>query len=897
MNYKLEKLDFLNKKIIGNLFSMKQKGLSIFVILSMVLSISTSFVLYPSVIQAAIVFTNSSTDDNGTSGGSSISIPAPSGISLGDLLLASISVSLAGNSNSVITAPAGWNSVLTTTNANNVQISTYYKVAGSSEPLSYAWSLDHNFKAVGGILHYTGTDASNPIDASGGNTGNSGTSKTPAVAPSVTTTIANDEIVALFAADDGSSLTIGIPSGMSQRYAAANQNNHGPSIAADDAIQALTGATGTKSASLDQKNDNWSAQTIAIAPAKTSQTIIFNPLETKTYGDADFTVSATASSGLTVTFTASGDCTVLATMVHLVAAGSCTITAHQSGDGIYAAAPDVPQTFSINQKSIAVVADNKSKNFGDPDPALTYQYTGSLVGTDAFTGSLMRVAGEDVGTYAIEQGTLTLGSNYLINFTGANFIIGTETINVTANAVSKVYGDSDPALTYTSNPALQSGDSFSGSLVRAAGENAGNYAITQGTLTAGSNYTINFTGAEFTITPKALTVTAATDTKIYDGTTVSAGIPTFSPALLGTDSANFSQSFDNKNVGTGKVLTPSGTVSDGNSGNNYAVTFVTNTTGVITTRPITVTAVTDTKVFDGTTSSSKVPTITVGSLADSDTATWTQTFNTSDVGTGKILIPAGTVSDGNSGNNYTVTFVNDTTGVITAVATPPPPPSGGGGGGGGGGGIGTYSVFASAGPNGTITPSGSLAYSPGANQTFTITPDVGFQVSNVLVDNVSVGAVTTYTLNNINGNHTILANFSVIPQVAGASTGPTTQNTPTTPTTPTTSNTESNSGSTPPPSTTGSHKKSAVKKVSPPSGENNTATGEITDNNNPAGSNTEPSLTEETSSEQTAALSLSNGSLFDWVKGHWFWILLLLLIILAIGSYYYYNYNKKGVSK
>jgi hypothetical protein len=171
------------------------------------------------------------------------------------------------------------------------------------------------------------------------------------------------------------------------------------------------------------------------------------------------------------------------------------------------------------------------------------------------------------------------------------------------------------------------------------------------------------------ITTRAITVTAVTDTKQYDGTTSSTGVPTITVgSLLGGDSATWTQSFDSAAIGTGKTLTPTGTVTDGNSGNNYAVTFVANITGVITTRAITVTAVTDTKQYDGTTSSTGVPTITVGSLLGGDSATWTQSFDTSAIGSGKTLTPTGTVTDGNSGNNYSVTFVTNTTGVITTRA-------------------------------------------------------------------------------------------------------------------------------------------------------------------------------------------------------------------------------------
>ena len=89
-------------------------------------------------------------------------------------------------------------------------------------------------------------------------------------------------------------------------------------------------------------------------------------------------------------------------------------------------------------------------------------------------------------------------------------------------------------------------------------------------------------------------------------------------------------------MGTGKTLTAAGSVNDGNSGGNYTVTFVTNTTGAITARAITVTAVTSTKIYDGTTSSTATPTIT-GGLGTGDTAAFSETFDTKNEGTGKTL--------------------------------------------------------------------------------------------------------------------------------------------------------------------------------------------------------------------------------------------------------------------
>jgi beta-xylosidase len=82
-------------------------------------------------------------------------------------------------------------------------------------------------------------------------------------------------------------------------------------------------------------------------PAPASQSITFGDITPKTVGDSDFTVSATSTSGLPVTFTAAGACTLLNTSVHLTGAGTCTITARQEGSPRFLAAPDVVRSFQV----------------------------------------------------------------------------------------------------------------------------------------------------------------------------------------------------------------------------------------------------------------------------------------------------------------------------------------------------------------------------------------------------------------------------------------------------------------------------------------------------------------------------------------------------------------------
>jgi hypothetical protein len=77
------------------------------------------------------------------------------------------------------------------------------------------------------------------------------------------------------------------------------------------------------------------------------QTITFGPLAASGWGDP--AVTATASSGLPVTFTAAGTCTVTGANVHLTGVGTCTITAAQPGNNDYAAATPVQQAFTVEQ--------------------------------------------------------------------------------------------------------------------------------------------------------------------------------------------------------------------------------------------------------------------------------------------------------------------------------------------------------------------------------------------------------------------------------------------------------------------------------------------------------------------------------------------------------------------
>lgn len=106
---------------------------------------------------------------------------------------------------------------------------------------------------------------------------------------------------------------------------------------------------------------------------------------------------------------------------------------------------------------------------------------------------------------------------------------------------------------------------------------------------------------------------------------------------------------------------------------------------------------------------------------------------------------------GKAGDTYTVTFIytkNSSGGGSSS-----------GGGGGGSSTVSSYTIKASAGANGTISPNGSVSVARGKDQTFTISAINGYRIADVLVDGKSVGNVSTYTFENVKANHTIEAKF------------------------------------------------------------------------------------------------------------------------------------------
>lgn len=255
---------------------------------------------------------------------------------------------------------------------------------------------------------------------------------------------------------------------------------------------------------------------------KTSQTIGFGPLTERYYRDADFNLSATASSGLTdITFSSSDAAiaTVTGNVVHILHAGTVTITAKQAGNSNYAAAQQAT-ILTILPLAITVTADAKTKKVGEQDPEFTYAYTPKLIGNEMFTGSLTRQAGSGEGVYSILN-NLLLSNDYSINYVGAELTITNKEIQtVTFEPLAdRVYGGADFNLSATASSKLTAFTfSSSNTYVATVTGNvvhilhAGTTTITA-TEAGDANYATGQQDRTLTVLPLAITVTADAKTK------------------------------------------------------------------------------------------------------------------------------------------------------------------------------------------------------------------------------------------------------------------------------------------------------------------------------------------------------------------------------------------------
>ncbi|MGC4101942.1 beta strand repeat-containing protein [Ferruginibacter sp.] len=197
--------------------------------------------------------------------------------------------------------------------------------------------------------------------------------------------------------------------------------------------------------------------------AKQNQTITFAAPATKTYGNADFAHNASSTnSTIPVTLVSSNTAvaTIVGNNIHIVGAGTSTITASQAGNVGYFPAADVVRTLTVNKAALAIKVRDTTRNFGTANPAFTITYTGFVLGetaanlTTPATVSTIATISSAPGYYNLSlQGATS--SNYAITNTDGKLTV--LPASGTATPYINLYMSNKTAVTvrlYSPEPAL-----------------------------------------------------------------------------------------------------------------------------------------------------------------------------------------------------------------------------------------------------------------------------------------------------------------------------------------------------------------------------------------------------------------------------------------------------------
>lgn len=248
--------------------------------------------------------------------------------------------------------------------------------------------------------------------------------------------------------------------------------------------------------------------------------------------------------------------------------GTYTITQGTLSAGSNYTITYIPALITVTPAALIISANAQSATYGS---ALTLG-SSAFTSTGLVNGDTISGVGLTVAANAVVPGTTNIGSytivsnnavgantgNYTITYQTGVLTVNPKPINVVANAANMVYADSTlSSLTYQTVSGLVNGDTMSGALATTASayngsagsaSNVGTYAITQGSLSAGSNYTITYTPANFTVTAAPLTVAALDQTSTYGALAV------ISQAALTTPTAGTVGSLRNGDYVSGATI-------------------------------------------------------------------------------------------------------------------------------------------------------------------------------------------------------------------------------------------------------------------------------------------------------------------------------------------------------
>nr|WP_121272120.1 Ig-like domain-containing protein [Pedobacter schmidteae] len=281
------------------------------------------------------------------------------------------------------------------------------------------------------------------------------------------------------------------------------------------------------------------------AVPKANQTITFNAIGAKIYGDATFALGNANSSGnLAVTYTAADPTVVSITgnMATILKAGNTLITASQAGNAAFNAATAVQQNLTVGQKALIITATDRGKTYGDAVSFAGTEFTAAgLVNGNTVTGVTLNSTGAAAtatvagSTYPIivSGATGTGLNNYTISYVNGVLTVNRKTLTITADNKEKFAGTANPVLTVsyngfvnsetntvlTAQPVLNTTASLNSPI--------GDYPITASGAAA-ANYAISYVAGNLKIKPGAPTNISLAAATLYENSVTGTNAGTLS---------------------------------------------------------------------------------------------------------------------------------------------------------------------------------------------------------------------------------------------------------------------------------------------------------------------------------------------------------------------------------
>ncbi len=343
-------------------------------------------------------------------------------------------------------------------------------------------------------------------------------------------------------------------------------------------------------------------------------------------------------------------------------------------------------TLTINQAALTISTSDVSKTYdgGLSASGSAVVTGGALFGSDAISGGSFAFLDKDAGTgkrvtvsgIIVNDGNG--GNNYAVTYAdNVTSIVTARGVTVAATGTDRVYDGGTADAVSLASSGILAGDTVSFSGIGAFGDKhvgTGKTVSVSGITASGTdagNYSFNTTAATTAdITALGITVEAAGIDRVYDGGTADA-VSLVSSGILAGDTVSFSGTgaFADKHVGTAKAVSVSGITASGTDAGNYSFNTTAAATADITAASLTLSTSDVSKIYDGALSASGSALVSNGTLFGTDTLSGGSfAFTDKNAGTGKRVTVSGvTVNDGNSGNNYVVTYADNTAGTITAL--------------------------------------------------------------------------------------------------------------------------------------------------------------------------------------------------------------------------------------